>query len=81
MSTVVAPLQSAGPDDLSFLDNRRCVGALEQTMAGVVIVHPQMQAHGPRGAIAIATTASYDGWARVAVLFHPVPPPIPGVHP
>jgi UDP-3-O-[3-hydroxymyristoyl] glucosamine N-acyltransferase len=81
MFTGVAPLQSAGPDEVSFLDNRRYSGALEQTLAGAVIVHPQMQARVPSGTIAIVTPAAYEGWARVAALFHPVPPPTPGVHP
>ena len=44
----LAPLQSAGPGEVSFLDNRRYAAALEQTMAGAVIVHPQMQALVPR---------------------------------
>ena len=39
----VAPLQSAGPDHVSFLDNRRYATALETTMAGAVIVHPEMR--------------------------------------
>ena len=47
MFSGVAPLQSAGPDEVSFLDNRRYAAALQQTMAGAVIVHPQMQARFP----------------------------------
>lgn len=81
MFTGVAPLQSAGPDEVSFLDNRRYAGALEQTMAGAVIVHPQMQGRVPSSTIAIVTAATYEGWARVAALFHPLPPPCPGIHP
>ncbi len=77
----VAPLQSAGQDQVSFLDNRRYTAALEQTTAGAVIVHPQMQARVPCSTIAIVTTATYEGWARVAALFHPVPPARPGIHP
>ena len=77
----VAPLQSAGQDDVSFLDNRRYATALEQTRAGAVIVHPQMQARVPHSAIPIVTTSTYEGWARVAALFHPVPPLRPGIHP
>jgi len=77
----VAPLQSAGQDEVSFLDNRRYVAALERTLAGAVIVHPQMQARVPSSAIAIVTASTYEGWARVAELFHPVRPPRPGVHP
>jgi UDP-3-O-[3-hydroxymyristoyl] glucosamine N-acyltransferase len=76
----VAPLQSAGPDEVSFLDNRRYAAALERTLAGAVIVHPDMLARVPIATIPIVTTAAYEGWARVAALFHPVPPPCPGVH-
>jgi UDP-3-O-[3-hydroxymyristoyl] glucosamine N-acyltransferase len=77
----VAPLQTAGQDEVSFLDNRRYAAALEQTMAGAVIVHPQMQARVPSSAIAIVTASTYEGWARVAALFHPVLPSRPGIHP
>jgi UDP-3-O-[3-hydroxymyristoyl] glucosamine N-acyltransferase len=76
----VAPLQSAGPDEVSFLDNRRYAVALEQTLAGAVIVHPDMLARVPDATIPIVTTAAYEGWARVAALFHPMPPPCPGMH-
>ena len=78
--TGVAPLQSARPDQVSFLDNRRYALALEQTMAGAVIVHPDMLNRVPAATIPIVTTATYEGWARVAALFHPAAPPRPGVH-
>jgi UDP-3-O-[3-hydroxymyristoyl] glucosamine N-acyltransferase len=74
-------LQSAGRDEVSFLDNRRYAVALEQTMAGAVIVQPQMEARVPAGTIAIVTASAYEGWARVAALFHPSPSPRPGIHP
>ena len=77
----VAPLQSAGVDEVSFLDNPRYAAALEQTMAGAVIVRPEMQNRVPAGTIAIVTVAAYAGWARVAALFHPMPPLRPGIHP
>src|SRR5580698_8965062 len=76
----VAPLQSATPDQVSFLDNRRYASALEHTMAGAVIVHPDMAGRVPDATIAIVTTAVYEGWARVAALFHPAPPICPGIH-
>jgi UDP-3-O-[3-hydroxymyristoyl] glucosamine N-acyltransferase len=76
----VAPLQSAGPDQVSFLDNRRYAEALEKTMAGAVIVHPDMRERVPTTTIPIITTAVYEGWARVAALFHPAPSLCPGVH-
>ena len=77
----VAPLQSAGRNDVSFLDNKRYAKALDQTMAGAVIVHPQMQTRVPSGTIPIVKTSTYEAWARVAALFHPVAPPRPGIHP
>ncbi len=77
----VAPLQAAGPDQVSFLDNRKYVAALAATRAGAVIVHPDMAARVPDGAAAIVTDEPYVAWAKVAALFHPAPPIRPGVHP
>ena len=79
--TGVAPLQAAGPDEVSFLDNRRYAAALEKTSAGAVIIHPDMLARVPAGVVPIITTEPYAGWARVAALFYPAPSPRPGVHP
>jgi len=76
----VAPLQSATPQTVSFLDNRRYAPALEATRAGAVIVHPDMVDRVPAGAVAIVTDEPYFGWARVATLFHPLPPLRPGRH-
>lgn len=77
----VAPLQSAGPRHVSFLDNRRYISALTHTLAGAVIVHPNLQASVPASAVAIVTSEPYAAWARVAALFHPAAPASPGVHP
>jgi UDP-3-O-[3-hydroxymyristoyl] glucosamine N-acyltransferase len=76
----VAPLQTAGPDEVSFLDNRRYAAALEKTAAGAVIAHPDMLARVPRGTVPIATTTPYEAWARVAGLFYPAAPVAPGLH-
>ena len=76
----VAPLQTAGPHEVSFLDNRRYTSALDHTSAGAVIVHPDMAARVPRNTAAILTTEPYAGWARVAALFYPAPPVCPGIH-
>ena len=45
----VAPLQTAGPKEVSFLDNPRYASALDQTLAGAVIVHPDMAARSAVG--------------------------------
>jgi UDP-3-O-[3-hydroxymyristoyl] glucosamine N-acyltransferase len=77
----LAPLQTAGPNEVSFLDNRRYASALDRTLAGAVIVHPEMAARVPAATVAILTSEPYAGWARVAALFYPVPPVSPGIHP
>ena len=59
--TGVAPLQAAGPDEVSFLDNRRYAAALEATSAGAVIVHPDMIARVPPGVVSIVTPNPYEG--------------------
>ncbi|WP_236552536.1 UDP-3-O-(3-hydroxymyristoyl)glucosamine N-acyltransferase [Belnapia sp. F-4-1] len=79
--TGVAPLQTAGPTEVSFLDNRRYASALERTTAGAVIVHPDMVARVPAGTVPIVTPEPYAGWARAAALFYPASPMHPGVHP
>src|SRR6478609_1083117 len=81
MFTGVAPLQSARLDQVSFLDNRRYVRALERSTAGAVLVHPDMKERVPASTIAIVTPSPYEGWARVAALFHPAPLLRPGIHP
>lgn len=77
----VAPLQSATPETVSFLDNRRYLDALKATRAGAVLVHPALAQHVPAGTVAIRTTQPYLAWAHVAALFHPTAPARPGVHP
>jgi UDP-3-O-[3-hydroxymyristoyl] glucosamine N-acyltransferase len=55
--TGVAPLQAAAPSEVSFLDNRRYASALEKTLAGAVIVHPDMLQRVPAGTVPIVTGA------------------------
>ena len=77
----VAPLQSAGPSDVSFLDNRRYAGFLTGTKAGAVIVHPELASGVPAAAAALVTPEPYLAWAKVAALFHPPAAANAGVHP
>jgi UDP-3-O-[3-hydroxymyristoyl] glucosamine N-acyltransferase len=76
----VAPLQSAGPEDISFLDNRRYADLLAATKAGAVIVHPDFAAKVPATAAAIVTPEPYVAWAKISTLFHPFPAARPGIH-
>jgi UDP-3-O-[3-hydroxymyristoyl] glucosamine N-acyltransferase len=77
----VAPLQSAGPDDVSFLDNRRYAEFLDTTKAGAVIVHPDFAARVPAGAVALVTPEPYVGWAKILTHFFPAVAAKPGIHP
>ncbi len=77
----VAPLQLAGPEHVSFLDNRQYAPLLDATRAGAVLVHPNLADRVPVGTRALVTPEPYLGWAKVAALFHPAPAAMPGVHP
>lgn len=77
----VAPLAAAGPDQVGFLDNRKYLPDLKTTRAGAVLVHPDLAAAVPAGTVAILTPDPHAAWSRVAALFHPLPPVVPGIHP
>jgi UDP-3-O-[3-hydroxymyristoyl] glucosamine N-acyltransferase len=77
----VAPLQTAGPQDVSFLDNRRYANLLEGTKAGAVILAPEFASRVPAGSVALATPEPYVGWAKVSALFHPFAQANAGIHP
>ena len=79
--TGVAPLGTATPDEVSFLDNRRYASALDGTRAGAVIVTAEMAPRVPASAVPIVVDAAYESWARVAALFHPAATCDAGVHP
>ncbi len=79
--TGVAPLQSAGPDEVSFLTNRQYRHALTETRAGLVLLEPALAHLVPAGTLALASKRPVAAWARVAALFHPLEPVAPGIHP
>jgi UDP-3-O-[3-hydroxymyristoyl] glucosamine N-acyltransferase len=78
----VAPLATATAEDVSFcLNNRKNLPDLAETKAAAVIVHPDMQSAVPQTSVAIVVDDPLVAWSRVAALFHPVPPAVPGIHP
>ncbi len=76
----VASLPTAGPGQIAFADHLRHTDALAATRAAVVIVPAALAVHVPSGCVAVVTPAPRIGWARVAALFHPLPPLRPGAH-
>lgn len=77
----VAPLTEAGPNEVSFIAERRYLDALRNSGAGAVVVEAAFAGAVPAGAVAVVTATPQLGFARVAALFHPPPAPRPGVHP
>ncbi len=77
----IAPLQAAGPRDVSFLDNRRYAHLLEHTKAGLVIVAPAFAEKVPEHSAALVTATPYLVWSRIARLFHPRSVSKAGIHP
>ena len=77
----VAPLDAAGPDQLSFLDNRKYVDLFRKTRAGACFVHPDLSREAPKGVAVLVTPEPYRAYALAAQAFYPEPPPVPGIAP
>ena len=76
--TDVAPLETAGTDDLSFLDNRKYVDAFAQSRAGAAFVRERLADRAPPGMALLIATDPYKAFARAAQAFYPAPPTTPG---
>lgn len=66
----VAPLNRAGPSELSFLSDRRHKTALAETRAGAVVLSEALVDEAPPGAAVIVSPEVQAAWARVAELLH-----------
>ncbi len=67
----VRPLDRAGPEDLSFFDNRKYLDQLRGTQAGACLVAPRDVDHVPAGTVALVLEAPYRGFAKALFLFYP----------
>lgn len=79
----IAPLEQAGPRDLSFLSHARYQRLLAQSQAGCVIVAPAQQAAALARGACIVTDDPYAYFARATQLWRRVHGPAQpaGVHP
>jgi UDP-3-O-[3-hydroxymyristoyl] glucosamine N-acyltransferase len=77
----VAPLERAGPDDISFFDNVKYMAAFAATGAGACIVAAKHAARAPKGMALLLSPKPYHAYARVAQAFYPAVAPPAGVHP
>lgn len=72
----IAPLGQAGPDELSFLTNKRYREAARATDAGAVLVGPDS---GLSGRDLLEAGEPYVALAELLELYHPPQPPRPGI--
>jgi UDP-3-O-[3-hydroxymyristoyl] glucosamine N-acyltransferase len=77
--TGVAPLEAAGPGQISFLANRKYRAAFEASGAAAVIVGTDEPAAAGRNLLRAANP--YLAFAKVATHFHPAPVAVAGVSP
>lgn len=67
----IRPLESAGPGDLSFLDNRKYLPLFEATQASACLVSARFAPKAPPGLICLVTPDPYRAFARALQLFYP----------
>lgn len=77
----VAPLESAGPEHISFLDNRKYLDKLAVSRAGACLLNPVHASRAPAGMALLLTMDAYRAYAQVARAFYPASPPEPGTSP
>jgi UDP-3-O-[3-hydroxymyristoyl] glucosamine N-acyltransferase len=67
----VGPLDAAGPDDLTFLDNPKYAGQLAETKAAACLVHPRLVGRVPATCAALETSEPYRAFATVTAKLYP----------
>ena len=71
--TDVAPLHEAGPEQVSFLANKKYVETFAQSSAGACVTHPDDAARAPAGMALLLSENPYRSYAQIAWLFYPRP--------
>ena len=74
----VAPLETAGPADVTFLDNRKYTEAFLKSRAGAAFVTEAMAARAPAGMAVLVSREPYKAFARAVQAFYPPEPVVPG---
>jgi UDP-3-O-[3-hydroxymyristoyl] glucosamine N-acyltransferase len=73
----VGPLETAGPDDVSFLENRKYLQTFVRSQAGAVFVDEQVAERAPPGMALIVSAEPYKAYALAAQAFYPARPIVP----
>ena len=72
----VQSLEAAGPDDLSFLANRRYLAVARESRAGAILVGPEVTLEGTD---CVVVSDPYRAFAQIMQHWHPTAAPEPGV--
>jgi UDP-3-O-[3-hydroxymyristoyl] glucosamine N-acyltransferase len=67
----VRPLAEAGPQDITFFDNRKYLPLLADAQAGACILAPAFVSRLPAGTAGLVMKAPYRGFALALQLFYP----------
>jgi len=67
----VRPLSDAGPEHVSFIDNRKYLPQLAQTRAGACFVSPVFSSRLPGGTVPLVSKTPYRAFAQALHLFYP----------
>jgi UDP-3-O-[3-hydroxymyristoyl] glucosamine N-acyltransferase len=74
----VAPLDTAGAADVTFLDNRKYTDAFIASRAGAAFVTDAMATRAPAGMALLVSLEPYKAFARAVQAFYPPAPVVPG---
>jgi len=75
----VAPLDTAGAEQISFLDNKKYVESFTRSRAAACLVHPSMAPRAPQGMALLLSSDPYRAYALVAQAFYPALKAVPGI--
>jgi UDP-3-O-[3-hydroxymyristoyl] glucosamine N-acyltransferase len=64
--TGIAPVDQAGPDDLTFVAETKFADVLKSTHAGAVLTTERFASHAPQGVAALRVRKPYDAFVAVA---------------
>jgi UDP-3-O-[3-hydroxymyristoyl] glucosamine N-acyltransferase len=75
----VGPMQAAGPDQVTFLDNPKYKTLIADSAAGGCVIHPDMALLAPSGMALLLSKDPYRSYGKIAAVFHPSRPLTPGI--
>jgi UDP-3-O-[3-hydroxymyristoyl] glucosamine N-acyltransferase len=77
----VAPLETAGRADVTFLDNRKYTEAFEKSCAGAAFVTEALATRAPARMAVLLSREPYKAFARAVQAFYPLTPAVAGCAP